>query len=98
MKGEPISLLAERLDHLEEELRFIRKELAELRQQTSSELKAGDAIWADKAAQRRAIDDLFVALSIQSSAIGAEALQQQMAQNHLDENELSKGIIEAREE
>ena len=98
MEGEPISSLAERVDHLEEELRFIRKELAELRQQTSAELKADDTIWADKAAQRRAIDNLFAALSIQSSAIGAEALQQQMAQTHLDENELSKGIIEAREE
>ena len=98
MKDETVSLLTERLDHLEEELRFIRKELDELRQQTSRDSQAGDAIWADKAAQKRMLNDLFAALSIQGSAIGAEALQQQMAQTHLDENELSKGIIEAREE
>jgi hypothetical protein len=98
MKGETVSLLTERLDHLEEEMRFIRKELDELRQQASDESRASDAIWADKAAQKRAANDLFAALSIRGSPIGAEALQQQMAQADLDEDELSKGIIEAREE
>ncbi|MFQ5796169.1 MAG: hypothetical protein ACE5JP_14125 [Candidatus Bipolaricaulia bacterium] len=55
-------------------------------------------LWADKAIQRRWINDLFVELSIQGEPIGAEALQERISQADLAPNELSRGIVDAREE
>ena len=54
--------------------------------------------WADKEEQRRQVKALFATLSIQGAPIGAQALQQRMSQAGLSPNELSRGIIEAREE
>ncbi|MBN1889263.1 MAG: hypothetical protein JW850_14815 [Thermoflexales bacterium] len=54
--------------------------------------------WADKQEQKRQVKALFAALSIQGAPIGAQALQQRMSQLDLSPNELSRGIIEAREE
>ena len=44
------------------------------------------------------INGLFETLSIQGVPIGAEALQAKMAQAGLTPNELSRGIVSAREE
>lgn len=54
--------------------------------------------WVDKEAQRRWMDLLFETLSIQGEPIGALALQEKMSQIGLDPDELSRGIIKAREE
>jgi hypothetical protein len=53
--------------------------------------------WADKQALRRAFDRLCADLSIQGAPIGAQLLQERMRAAGLMENELSRGIIEARE-
>jgi len=54
--------------------------------------------WADKQEQRRRVNALFATLSIQGAPIGAEALQQSMNQAGLVPNELSRSLVEAREE
>lgn len=83
---------------------IIRKELADLRQQTKAVPQAitGQFAvaypWADKGDQRRWIKDLFAALSIQGVPMGAKVLQQRIGQVGLTPNELSRGLVEAREE
>lgn len=52
----------------------------------------------DKMVLRRWINGLFENLSIQGVPIGAETLQAKMAQAGLTPNELSQGIVSAREE
>ena len=52
----------------------------------------------DKMALRRWINGLFEKLSIQGVPVGAEALQAKMAQAGLTSNELSRGIVSARED
>jgi len=54
--------------------------------------------WADKEEQKRWIEALFAALSIRGTPMGALALQEKMGQMGLAPDELSRGIIEAREE
>ncbi len=54
--------------------------------------------WVDKEVQRHWMDMLFETLSIQAEPIGALELQKKMSQIGLDPDELSRGIIEAREE
>lgn len=96
--------LADRVVRLEDEVKLIQQELAELRRHTEAVPAATilhvarNSPWADKGAQRHWINHLFAALSIQGVPIGAEALQQRMSQAGLTPNELSRGPIEAREE
>lgn len=96
--------LTDRLVRIEEEMSVIRKELADLRQQTKAvpqvvaAQSAAPYPWADKGDQRRWINDLFAALSIQGVPMGAKVLQQRMGQAGLTSNELSRGLVEAREE
>jgi hypothetical protein len=52
----------------------------------------------DKTLLRRAMDKLFQTLSIQGEPIGVEALRQMMKKENLNQNELSRSIIEARDE
>jgi hypothetical protein len=52
----------------------------------------------DKEILKRRMETLFKTLSIQRTPIGALALQEQMSQIGLDPDELSRAIIEAREE
>ena len=96
--------LADRLLRLEKEVNVIQKELADLRQHTRAVPQAtepqvaGSSLWADKGAQKHWMNVLFAALSIKGVPIGAEALQQRMGQADLTPNELSRSLIEAREE
>lgn len=96
--------LTDRLVRIEKEVSVIRKELADLRQQakvTPQALAIRSAVaypWADKEHQRRWIKDLFAALSIQGAPMGAQVLQQSMGQAGLTPGELSRGLVEAREE
>ncbi len=98
-----IQRLAEKLAHLEQEVNVIRTELDELRQQAGTIVETASprsiaVRWADKAAQRQQIDSVFAMLSIQGRPEGTESLQQRMAQTGLEQDELSRGIVEAREE
>ena len=94
--------ITSKISHLEEEINSLRQELGELRQKkatTSSESTTHVAFaWADKEAQRRWINQLFTSLSITSTPIGSQTLQQRMSQSGLSQNELSHSIVEAREE
>lgn len=96
--------LADRLVRVEKEMSVIREALEDLRRQTKAvpqALAAQPTVaypWADKEDQRRWVKDLFATLSIQGVPVGAKVLQQRMGQVGLTPNELSRGIVEAREE
>jgi hypothetical protein len=96
--------LADRLVRVESEVSALREELASLRKQTRTSPRTAATRQAlahlcmDKTALRRWINGLFETLSIQGVPIGAEALQAKMAQAGLTPNELSRGIVSAREE
>jgi len=96
--------LADRLVHVEKEMNIIRKELADLRQQTRvvpQTTVTQSAItypWADKGTLRRWINSLFAVLSIQGMPMGVQVLQQRMGQAGLTPNELSRSLVKAREE
>ena len=94
--------ITNKISHLEEEINSLREELDELRQKkTHSSTKSTTQVayaWVDKETQRRWIDQLFTSLSITSIPIGYQTLQQQMSQSGLNHNELSRDILEAREE
>lgn len=97
-----VEQLSDRISHLEEEVKYLRNELAKLQRQTNSTREAATTqitfSWADKEAQRRWIDQLFTSLSIHGAPMGPQALQQKMRQASLTHNELSRSLIEAREE
>ena len=96
--------LTDRLVHVEGEVAALREELAGLRKQTRTSPRTAATRQAlahlcmDKMALRRWINGLFENLSIQGVPIGAETLQAKMAQAGLTPNELSQGIVSAREE
>ena len=96
--------LTDRLVRVKEEMSIIRKDLADLRQQTEAvpqAITASSAVahpWADKGDQMHWIKDLFAALSIQGVSVGAEVLQQMTGQLDLTPNEPSRGLVEARKE
>ena len=94
--------ITNKISHLEEEINSLREELNELRQKkTHSSTKSTAQVayaWADKEAQRRWLNHLFTSLSITTSPIGSQTLQQQMSQSGLSPDELSHSIVGAREE
>jgi hypothetical protein len=96
--------LTDRLVRVEREMNIIREELTDLRQQTRAVPQAAATrfaiaySWADKEILRRWIKGLFATLSIQGVPMGAQLLQQRMGQAGLTPNELSRSLIEAREE
>ena len=96
--------LADRLVHVEREMNIIRRELTDLRQRTGPVPQTGVTqfavaySWADKEILRLWIKGLFAALSIQGVPMGAQLLQQRMGQAGLTPNELSRSLVEAREE
>jgi hypothetical protein len=94
--------ITNKISHLEEEVNILREELDELRQQkANTSTKSATQVaytWADKESQRRWINQLFTSLSITSMPIGPQTLQQRMSQSGLSHDELSRDIVEAREE
>jgi hypothetical protein len=98
-----IQQLANKLAYLEQQVNVIRIELGELQEQARALLETASpdrvaVSWTDKAAQRQQLNSLFTALSIQGVAEGTDILQQRMAHAGLEHNELSRGLVEAREE
>jgi hypothetical protein len=94
--------LVNRLAHLENEMNAIRKELAALCQQSedTSETSIPRVIfpWADKEVQKHQIDTLFAALAIKGMPVGVKELQRRLAEAGLHRDEMSRAVIEAREE
>lgn len=96
--------LTDRLVRVESEVTALREELASLRKQTRTSPRTAITreamahLCTDKMALSRWINGLFEKLSIQGTPIGAEALQEKMAQASLTSNELSRSIVSAREE
>jgi hypothetical protein len=96
--------LADRLVRVKREMNIIRGELMDLCQRTRAVPQAAVTqfaiahSWADKEILRRWLKGLFAALSIQGVPMGAQLLQQRMAQTGLTPNELSRSLVEAREE
>jgi prefoldin subunit 5 len=94
--------ITNKISHLEEEINILRAELDELRQKkASTSTKSATQVayaWADKEAQRRWINQVFTSVSITNMPIGSQTLQQRMSQSGLSHNELSRDVVEAREE
>jgi len=83
--------LADRMSLIEKEIRAIKRELEELCLGKSTP-------WADKDEGRNWFESLFRTLSIRGGPIGVEVLQKEMERAGLTPNELSRAIVEAREE
>lgn len=90
--------LVDRIERVEKEMSIILKDLAHLRRQRTTASFAVPYPWADKEEQRRWIRDLFATLTIQGLPMGAKVLQQRMSQAGLTPNELSRSLVEARED
>ncbi|MBM4048844.1 MAG: hypothetical protein FJ279_27400 [Planctomycetes bacterium] len=86
--------LTDRLVRVEKEMGAVRKELADLRRQTRAATEGPASLWASNAERRRCARSL----PIQGTPVGAKLLQQKMAQAGLLPNELSRGLVAAREE
>jgi hypothetical protein len=83
---------------LEQEVAGLQQEVDELRQQAPP-TNGAKIRFVDQEALSRAVDKLSADLGIEEvELIGAEALQKMMAEERLEPNELSQGIIVAREE
>jgi hypothetical protein len=96
-----IQRLTSHLRRIESEISDIRRELKALPLQSSQQTLAEVAIpyaFADKTALIEQMQQLFISLSIQSTPVGVEKLQQQMGEAELMSNELSQNIMAAREE
>jgi hypothetical protein len=99
-----VQQLTDKLTRLEMEVKIIRQELVELRQQSevatrvSTRHPAIARLGVDREMRRRWMNDVFTALSIRGAPIGAEMLQQRMSQAGLTPNELSRSLVDAREE
>ncbi len=94
--------VVDRLTYLEREVKTMRAEVSMLRkrpraQPSTSEPSAFAYPWADKDEQQRQFDRLFESLAITGTPIGAKRLQGAMAAANLGNDELTQGIIEARE-
>ncbi len=96
-----IQQLTNRLGQIETEIIAIRRELKAYPERQNQQPLADATIpytFANKAALREQMQQLFLTLSIQGESVGAEAVQKQMRQAALTSNELSQSIIAAREE
>jgi hypothetical protein len=86
------------LRQLEREVAGLHQEVGELRQRTA-QTNGAKIRFVDQEALNRAVDKLFAGLGIEEvEPIGAEVLQKMMAEEGLEPNELSRGIIVMRDE
>lgn len=98
-----LEMVEERLRHVEQEVTGIKQQVTELyllrrRTNGASSTEAKQSVLTDKTALKAAFAQLRQTLSIEYAPIGAEALQQLMADAGLEETELSRGLIQMREE
>lgn len=92
--------LTERVIHLEKELDTLRQEMIDLRKQrsTTSQTTLFPSAIDFSTVDKKAVDEFFEILSIQGEPIGIQALRQMMAGENLEPNELSRSLVEARDE
>jgi hypothetical protein len=101
-----VQQLAERVDQLEQAVNAINRELADLRGEANQNSQAVTRVRdlevqfrrTDKSSLKTATTGLFETLAIQGQSVGIAALRQMMSAENLDRNELSRSIIEARDE
>jgi len=104
MSAQTMQQLADKLAHVETEVNAIRRALTRLNRQTETATQApgaqpvGTFTFVDKRILSDGFSRLFASLSIQGEPIGALVLQQKMKQEGLELDELSRSLIEAREE
>ncbi len=87
------------LSHVEQEISAQHNETTE--PGLEAEQKANSIVgirWADQEALSRAMKELLAALDIHGEPIGAENLQRMMEHSGLEKDELSRSLIEARDE
>lgn len=92
----------DRLVYLEREVKTMRTEVRMLDRRPRVRPPTHEPVaftypWADKREQQRQFDYLFESLGIEGAPIGAKRLQVAMAAANLGNDELTQGIIEARE-
>jgi hypothetical protein len=97
----PIQQLTNRINRIETEIITIRQELEALPEQKNQQpslVRNSSGLFVDKSMVKEQMRQFLLKLSIEDEPIGFEALQEQMREAGLEENELSHSIIAAREE
>jgi hypothetical protein len=97
----PIQRLTNRINRIETEIIAIRQELEaipEQQNQRSYPDTSDVSLFVDKSMLKEQMRQFLLKLSIEGEPIGYEALQEQMREAGLEENELSQSIIAARNE
>ncbi|MEP7341143.1 MAG: hypothetical protein ABI977_25660 [Acidobacteriota bacterium] len=91
--------LTERVTHLEQTVTFLRHDLSSLKSTPGDNGHATPAIrFADKQKLRQAMKELLAALGVQGTPVEADELRRMMEQSGLEKDELSRSLIEARDE
>ncbi len=103
MMDVPVQQLTHQLARIEREMNAIRQELARLEQPAARQslplVTAGPQMrWADKQIWRERFAQLLAAQAVTGQPRGALALQEQLAREGLEPNELSRELIAARDE
>jgi hypothetical protein len=97
----PIQHLTNRINIIETEIIAIRQELEAIPEQQNQQSYPDTndvSLFVDKSMLKEQMRQFLLKLSIEGEPIGYEALQEQMREAGLEENELSQSIIAAREE
>lgn len=97
----PMQRLTNRINRIETEIVAIRQELEALPEQQGNQSlpdSKSSSLFVDKSMLKEQMRQFLLKLSIEEEPIGYEALQEQMREAGLEENELSQSIIAAREE
>jgi hypothetical protein len=103
MMDVPMQQLTNQLARIEREMNAIRQELARLEQPVARGslplAAAGPQVpWADKQILRERFAQLLAAQAVTGQPHGALALQEQMAHEGLEPNELSRELSAARDD
>lgn len=96
----PLEQLPARVFALEQETALLRQEVEQLAR-APSEARVTNNPFLSAAEQRllsAAMEEMFTEMEIQVQPIGVEKLQELMRAANLEPNELSRGIIEMRNE
>ena len=102
-RSSALQQLTDRLDRIEEEIRAARWHLEELRREPHTgaavaHTRAPRLPRVEKAVLRNWAADLFRDLSIEEETIGALEVQERSQSSGLEPNELSRSLIQARDE
>lgn len=90
--------LVERVEHLEETVTSLQSDLSALRNGAGKNGQTTSIRFADKQKLRQAMNELLTALGVTGEPVGASELRTMMKQSGLERDELSRSLIEARDE